>query len=157
MRSVHAAIFVFSMICCSIPAAGLAEEGDTLRKVSGECIEALLAGQADKIHRHIATFEEISALSNRIKDKMEYLKATDDWVDRLIREFKEAREKGSVTFDGVEIKDAMIFYPDKDKIKKTGVLAVVQPLFSIKGKPRKGLFPMFFVQVGHHWKISIKK
>ncbi len=157
MSPVHRVIMVFSLICCSIPIAGRAEEGDALRKVSSEFLEALLAGREDKIRQRIATFEEISSVSNRVKDKKEYQQAVDDWVNRRIREFKEARKKGPVAFNGVEIKDTMIFYPDNDKIKKTGVLAIVQPLFTIKGKPQKGFFPLFFIQIGHQWKVSIKK
>jgi hypothetical protein len=62
-----------------------------------------------------------------------------------------------VAFGGVEIKDAMIFYPDNDKIKKLGVLAIVEPAFTIDGKLQKGFLPLFFVQIGHSWKVTIKK
>jgi len=75
----------------------------------------------------------------------------------MVREFTQTRRRGPVAFDGVEIKDAMIFYPDNDKIKKLGVMAIVEPTFTFDGKEQKGFTPLFFIQVGHHWKVSIKK
>jgi hypothetical protein len=151
MRSICAALFVL------IPLCGYAEEGDELSKVSREFCNALVAADAGKIRAAIATFGEMSSVSNRVKDKKEYQLAVDEWVKRMTREFKEARKRGPVVFGGVEIKDAMIFYPDDDKIKKLGVLAVVQPTFTFDGKSQKGFMPLFFVQIGHHWKLSIKK
>ena len=157
MRSVHAVAVLFLLICLSIPLSGRAEEGDMLSKVSRGFCNALVAGQADKVKAGIATFEEISSVSNRVTDKKEYQQSVDDWVKKMVGEFNEARKRGPVAFGGVEIKDAMIFYPDKDKIKKLGVLAIVQPEFTIDGKLQKGFVPLFFVQIGQHWKVSIKK
>jgi len=153
MRSFCAVLLV--SIC--IPLSGRAEEGDMLSKVSNEFCNALVAADAGKIKAAIATFEEMSSLSTRVKDKKEYRQMVDEWVKKMVREFKEARQRGPVAFGGVEIKDAMIFYPDNDKIKKLGVLAVVEPAFTIDGQLQKGFTPLFFIQVGHHWKVSIKK
>jgi hypothetical protein len=153
MRSFFAVLLV--LIC--IPLSGHAEEGDMLSKVSREFCNALVAADAGKIKAAIATFEEMSSLSNRVKDKKEYRRMVDEWVKKMVREFTQARRRGPVAFGGVEIKDAMIFYPDNDKIKKLGVMAVVEPTFTFDGKEQKGFTPLFFIQVGHHWKVSIKK
>jgi hypothetical protein len=48
-------------------------------------------------------------------------------------------------------KDAATAPPSK------GVLAIVEPAFTIDGKPQKAFSPIFFVQIGQHWKVSIKK
>jgi hypothetical protein len=153
MRSVCAVLFVLNCI----PLSGHAEEGDMLSKVSREFCDALVAADAGKIRASIATFEEMSSLSNRVKDRNEYRQMVDDWVKKMVREFTQARQRGPVAFGGVEIKDAMIFYPDNDKIKKLGVLAIVEPAFTIDGQLQKGFTPLFFIQAGHHWKVSIKK
>jgi len=153
MRSIYAVLFV--LIC--IPLSGRAEEGDMLSKVSREFCNALVAADAGKIKAAIATFEEMSSLSTRVKDQKEYRQMVDEWVKKMAREFTQARQRGPVVFGGVEIKDAMIFYPDNDKIKKLGVLAIVEPTFTFDGKPQKGFTPLFFIQVGHRWKVSIKK
>jgi hypothetical protein len=147
-------LFLFLLF---VPLSGYAEEGDMLSKVSDEFCNALVAADAGKIKAAIATFEEMSSLSNRVKDQKEYRQMVDEWVKKMAREFKEARRRGPVVFGGVEIRDAMIFYPDNDKIKKLGVLAIVEPAFTFDGKPHKGFTPLFFIQVGHHWKVSIKK
>jgi hypothetical protein len=153
MRSICAVLFV--LVCT--PLFGHAEEGDMLSKVSREFCNALVAADAGKIRAAIATFEEMSSLSTRVKDQKEYRQMVDDWVKKMVREFTQARRRGPVVFGGVEIKDAMIFYPDNDKIKKLGVMAIVEPTFTFDGKPQKGFTPLFFIQVGHHWKVSIKK
>lgn len=153
MRSICAVVFV--LIC--IPFTAYAEEGDMLSKVSRELCNSLVAADAGKIKAAIATFEEMNSVSNRVKDKKEYQQAVDEWVKKMTREFEEARKRGPVVFSGVEIKDAMIFYPDNDKIKKLGVLAIVEPAFTFDGKPQKGFMPLFFVQIGHRWKVTIKK
>jgi hypothetical protein len=153
MRSICAVLAV--LIC--IPLYGHAEEGDELSKVSREFCNSLVAADAVKLKAAIATFEEMSSVSNRVKDKKEYQQAVDKWVKKVTGEFKEARKRGPVAFGGVEIKDAMIFYPDNDKIKKLGVLAIVEPAFTIDGKLQKGFIPLFFVQIGHHWKVTVKK
>ena len=153
MRSICTAVFV--LIC--IPLYGHAEEGDELSKVSREFCNSLVAADAGKLKAAIATFGEMSSVSNRVKDKQEYQQAVDKWVKKMVREFTQARQRGPVIFSGVEIKDAMIFYPDNDKIKKLGVLAIVQPSFTFGGKEQKGFMPLFFVQIGHRWKVTIKK
>jgi hypothetical protein len=153
MRPACAVLFV--LIC--IPFTTHAEEGDELSKVSNEFCNALVFGKAQEIRKHIATFEEMSSVSNRVKDKKEYQQAVDKWVKKMTKEFTQARQRGPVIFSGVEIKDAMIFYPDNDKIKKLGVLAIVEPTFTFDGKVQKGFMPLFFVQIGHRWKVTIKK
>lgn len=153
MRSFFAVMLV--LICT--PLSVHAEEGDMLSRVSNEFCNALVAADAGKIRAAIATFEEMSSLSNRVKDQKEYRQMVDDWVKKMVREFTQARQRGPVVFGGVEIKDAMIFYPDNDKIKKLGVLTIVEPAFTFDGKPQKGFTPLFFIQVGHRWKVSIKK
>ena len=153
MRSICAV--VFALTC--IPLYGHAEEGDELSKVSREFCNSLVAADAGKIEAAIATFEEMSSVSNRVPDKKEYRQSVDKWVKKMVREFTQARQRGPVVFSGVEIKDAMIFYPDNDKIKKLGVLAIVQPTFTFDGKEQKGFMPLFFVQIGHRWKVTVKK
>lgn len=153
MRSICVAVLI--LIC--IPLSANAEEGDMLSKVSTEFCNSLVAADAGKIKAAIATFEEMSSVSNRVSDKQEYQQAVDKWVKKMVREFTQARQRGPVVFGGVEIKDAMIFYPDNDKIKKLGVLAIVQPSFTFDGKPYNGGLPLFFVQIGHRWKVTIKK
>jgi hypothetical protein len=153
MRSICAVLFVLIYIPLSVQA----EEGDELSKVSREFCNALVAADAGKLKAAIATFEEMSSVSTRVKDKQEYQQAVDKWVKKMVREFTQARQRGPVIFSGAEIKDAMIFYPDNDKIKKLGVLAIVQPSFTFDGKEQKGFMPLFFVQIGHRWKVTIKK
>jgi hypothetical protein len=153
MRSICAVLFV--LIC--IPLCANAEEGDMLSQVSREVCNALVAADAVKLKAAVATFEEMSSVSNKVKDKKKYQQQVDKWVKRMVREFKEARQRGPVAFGEAKITDAMIFYPDNDKIKKLGVLAIVQPAFTIDGKLQQGSFSLFFVQIGHNWKVTVKK
>ncbi len=153
MRSFCAVLLVLTCI----PLSGHAEEGDLLSNVSREFCNALVATDAGKIEATIATFEEMSSLSTRVNDRKEYRQMVDEWVKKMVREYREARQRGPVALGGVEIKDAFIFYPNNDKIKNLGVMAIVEPAFTIDGQLQKGFTPLFFIQVGHHWKVSIKK
>lgn len=135
-----------AVLLCSGPAAA---RGVSLKKVTMELVTSLVKGKGAA--KHILSFKEISARTRKVKDKKAYDKAVAAWLKTM------KLPKKYVVKDAKILDVVFIAGSKGGKIKKDVVMAMVKPVFTDEQATKRWLMPLFFIQTGTGWKLSIKK
>ena len=153
-NSFFAIFLIIGFMLLALPAVAGGEV--SLNKTGKKLIESLMAGKGEDVKPIIMTHKDLEALVNKKTDKKEYDKKVEDWIKNRIKEFKEA--KGTLSYKNLKIVDVKIIpASETDKIKKPITMAVTVPIFLKDKKEIEGVLPVFFIQIGDQWKLSIVK